>query len=501
MESNKTDQANHQVLIVDLNNFSRYPTLSVGYLSSILKNNGAEVDVLSPLFFGVHGFPRNVKEPRGYHYLKFLNHIGATSENRFLKFLYDKIKNVRKKDKSILQRTIVSAFQEQIKNTKPDIVLISAYTMYFDMTSVIAGICDDHNIPLIVGGNSFVIPEIAQKWSVIRGVTAVFAGEPEAILNRMVDDVLLGNDISHYQGVYEDRGQGNIAKPLESLDSIPYPTFDAFPWRSYPNRIIPIMTGRGCEWGRCSFCSDVLTSAGRNYRSRSLDNVISEMKYQRSRHQADLFVLLDLKLNSDLDVWKGLAERISHELPDIKWTASVHVDSRTDNGLSYADLKKASEAGLVRITTGLESGSQEVLNSMLKGTKLKRVSEFIKTAHAVGLSVRLTCIIGEGNEQADDIKKTTNFLREHEPYIERVVINRFAYIPGTPAFYFQMAPEKAYKNIKLGELDLESGLLKHSNSRYMELKHRIAVFGLLRVANTINRKPLIEKATEFEGAF
>ena len=34
-----------RVLVIDLNNFSRYPTLSVGYLTSVLRKNEIEVDI------------------------------------------------------------------------------------------------------------------------------------------------------------------------------------------------------------------------------------------------------------------------------------------------------------------------------------------------------------------------------------------------------------------------------------------------------------------------
>jgi len=45
-------------LVVDLNNFSRYPTLSVGALVAVLRRRGDVVDVLSPLARGVQGYPR-----------------------------------------------------------------------------------------------------------------------------------------------------------------------------------------------------------------------------------------------------------------------------------------------------------------------------------------------------------------------------------------------------------------------------------------------------------
>src|SRR5688500_17935816 len=49
------------VLIVDLNNFARYPTIAIGYLTSILRKAGTDVRVYSPLSSGVAGV---VREPR-----------------------------------------------------------------------------------------------------------------------------------------------------------------------------------------------------------------------------------------------------------------------------------------------------------------------------------------------------------------------------------------------------------------------------------------------------
>src|SRR5690349_6677032 len=51
----------HRVLIVDLNNFARYPTIAIGDLTSILRQAGVEVQVFSPLSSGVTGVAR---EPR-----------------------------------------------------------------------------------------------------------------------------------------------------------------------------------------------------------------------------------------------------------------------------------------------------------------------------------------------------------------------------------------------------------------------------------------------------
>ncbi len=490
-----------RALIIDLNNFSRYPTLSVGYLAAILRQKNVTVDVLSPFSFGVHGFPRRVREKFWQLYTNFLSHWSAVSGIDSLHRLRSRVKKRWQPGGSEDSRLIVNSVLESLER-QPDVVLISAYTMYMGVCREIASVCQERGVPVIVGGNSFVVEEIAERWSQIPGISAVYAGEPEFILHDIVEGLSRNQDVSHLPGIYSPAKTGNwVAPPLTELDRIPFPDFSDFPWDSYPNRIVPIMTGRGCEWGRCKFCSDVVTSAGRTYRSRSLENVLQEIEFQTSRFDVRLLLFLDLKLNSNLPLWRGLIRELPSVAPSIKWTASVHVDSREDNGLSREDLQKAADAGLVRITCGLESGSQKVLNTMAKGVKKKRMGEFIKNAHDAGISVRLTCITGYPTEEPEDIDLTRRFIEDHAPYIERVMLNRFANMPGTPIrSRLQKFPD-AYPHIKVHNLDLETAVIPHQNTRLAASRSLGAIFRLMKAINGINRQPLMESASDFEGAF
>lgn len=490
-----------RALLIDLNNFSRYPTLSVGYIAAILRTHEIDVEVLSPFSFGVHGFPRQVREQPWLRFRQFLGHWTAVTSLKPVNLIRAQLKQHRQAISAGEVALILDAVETALSH-QPDVVLISAYTMYVDVCADIGLRCHARDIPVIVGGNSFVIPEIAELWSNLSGITAVFSGEPEQVLCELVQRACRGEDVADVAGVFAREKMNDFsAKPLVELDSVPFPDFSDFPWECYPNKIVPIMTARGCEWGRCTFCSDVLTSAGRTFRSRSLANVLEEVAYQRQRFGNDLFVFLDLKLNSDLQVWRGLAEHLPQVAPGIRWTASIHVDSRQDNGLSADDLQRAAQAGLVRTTCGLESGSPEVQSSMAKGVKLDRMSSFIKAAFAAGISVRLTCIVGYPSEDVDDIDKTTHFIREHSPYIERVMLNRFTNAPGVPVQRALEQQPDRYPHITVTNLDTVYAVIPHRNARLSRTRNLLSTYRLIREVNRINCKPLQPAAREFEGAF
>jgi len=355
-------------------------------------------------------------------------------------------------------------------------------------------------VPLLVGGSYLVAAPIVERWLRIDGITGIFSGEPECDLTALVHAAARGDDLSRFAGVSVPGGRPvTPAPPLTALDRLPFADYSDFPWAKYPNRIVPIMTGRGCEWGRCRFCADVVTAAGRTFRSRSLANVLDEIRHQSARHATSLFVFLDLKLNSDLDLWRGMLSELPAIVPHAAWTASVHVDSRADHGLSRTDLLAARRAGLARITTGLETASRRLLKTMAKGTSPERTREFIHDAANAGISVRLTTIIGYPGEEPADVDATAEFLAQNAAAIERVMINRFSLMLGTDAERRSLARPQSLPGLRRESVDLANAVVRHTNPAWSGREHRRAVYRLMRVVHRINRKPLTARAQEFEG--
>jgi radical SAM superfamily enzyme YgiQ (UPF0313 family) len=488
-----------RALLIDLNNFSRYPTLPVGLIVAILRRGGIDVDVLSPLARGVKGYPRPQRETVWGLIDNRLRYWSAVSRST-------SIRRARRLAARVLNpggsgdRSAVLRYLKEMLESPPDVVLISAYTMYEDMCRDIAAECRALGVPVVVGGNYFVLREIVERWLRIDGISVVYGGEPETHLVALLHDLVAGRDVTVHPGAsVPGRPPASPALPLQDLDTLPFPDYSDFPWALYPNRILPIMTARGCGWGRCRFCSDVITSAGRTFRSRSLENVLAELTHQRARHETSLFVFLDLKLNSDLRLWRGLGERLPAVIPDASWTASVHVDSGEDNGLSRDDLIRAKRAGLARITTGLESASERLLKRMAKGSSLPKTSQFIRDAAEAGIGVRLTTITGYPGEEPDDIERTTQFLLEHSRWIERVVLNMFQLKPGTDLDKRSLRRGTDLPGMRRGSLDAGNAVIPLQNAAHDSRSYRRAVYRLMGVAHQINRRPMLGEAREFAG--
>lgn len=491
------------VLLVDLNNFARYPTLSIGYMAAVLRAAGVGVGVYSPLMVGVGGVTREARPHRLSLLLSKLNHLAATSGSAWLRRLRDRFAASRSSDISSHHDLVVLGFRDAIERARPDAVFISTYLMYREVCERICALCKSRQIPVLIGGPYFSQPEVIQDWVAIDGLSALAAGEVELELPAILQTLLKGEDPAMHPGVVAAGAQGGfsgaIAAPLKDLDAVPFPDYSDFPWEAYPNRIAPVITGRGCGWGVCTFCSDVTSTAGRTFRSRSPANVLAEIARHHRDHGVSRFAFTDLKLNSNVEMWRSLCAGLQQVAPGAQWIGAAHVGPGPDNGLSAGDLRAAAKAGCVRLTTGLETGSQRVADAMKKGAPREAVSAFLHDAAAAGISTRCTMVLGHPGEMAEDVHASAAFLEQHGGIIERVTLNRLQVITGTALHRQTCQKPGRHPGFRIVREDPRMARVDHRHDVVETAAHRKAVMRLLTAAHRINTRELRPCAREFEG--
>lgn len=492
-----------KVLLVDLNNFARYPTLSIGYLAALLRNASFDVSVFAPLMLGVHGTTREAPPHRFSLAAAKLNHLAATSSLAWVRSMRDRAAVRRLSGITVHDQKVIDGFATHLKREAPQVVLISTYLMYREVCEKICLLCRDAGVPVVIGGPYFVQPEVIADWSRVPGMSALVAGEVELNVPSIVRTLIDRGDVSRHPGVLvfdaEGVARGEIAPPLNELDAVPFPDYSDFPWKAYPNRIVSVVTGRGCGWGVCTFCSDVTSSAGRTFRSRSPANVLDELSMQHRQHAVSRFVFVDLKLNSNLEMWRSIIAGIRDAVPASEWIGAVHAGTELDNGLSEADLRRAAASGCRRLTTGLESGSQRVVDLMKKGARLDAISAFLHASAAAGISSRCTMISGYPGETAEDVNASADFLARHSRVIERVSLNRLQIITGTGLHRALKRSPAKFKGFSIGHEHHHIAQVEHRNEAVGSTAHRKSMMRLLTEVHRINSRPLSASAREFEG--
>jgi len=177
----------------------------------------------------------------------------------------------------------------------------------------------------------------------------------------------------------------------------------------------------------------------------------------------------------------------------------VHVDGDQPCGLSQAELRAARRAGAVRLTTGLESGSQRVLDSMAKGTRLETTQRFLRDAAQAGISTRVTMILGYPGEVAADVAQSAAFLEAYGDSIERVQLNRFALMSGTPVHRRWSREPARFPEIADAQPDAANALVEFRHAARDDPAYRRSVRRLLAATIAINKNPLRASAWAFDG--
>ncbi len=249
----------------------------------------------------------------------------------------------------------------------------------------------------------------------------------------------------------------------------------------------------------CRFCSDITSTAGRTFRTRSPEAVVAEIDHQCARYDARHVVFTDLKLNSDRTAWHGLIDGLSRRKQGVEWIGAVHIDEDGSHALEPATIRQAAQAGLVRLTTGLESGSQRVLDLMKKGTQLAETSHVLRGAAAAGVSVRATVMVGYPGETARDVAATARFLEDHREAIERVSINRFSLMTGTAIDRMIEKKPERFDTVRLLARNDEQAIVDHVCLLAQGRDFRRELRRVLGVVHQINRRPLRPRARAFAG--
>jgi anaerobic magnesium-protoporphyrin IX monomethyl ester cyclase len=479
-----------KITVIDLNNFSYYPTLAIGYLIAALRKSDFDVTLLSPLNKGIAA-PKRERIENITHYWKsvLLNSDRvmvkkAMMAARKVPFIYNLY---RGKNKNF----------ESVKNDIPkgtDLVLISSYFENYYTCQELCSFLKKKNIPVIIGGPGFNNKRVTQEWLKLDGVNAIVGSEIDAFLADMIKDYFAKKDICKYPGVFtKDQPEADTSYIHKELNELPVPDFTDFPWDKYPMRIVPYMTGRGCSWGKCNFCTDVLYVSGRTYRSMTPDKVMNDLKELSKINKTNLIYFSDIKLNSNLEVWNSIINDLPKYVENPIWFGTVHVDNKI-NGLDRDSIFKAKRSGLTRLSFGFESGSQKLLDHMKKGTRIEKIERFLNDVHDAGISLRATMFVGYPYEDAEDLRLTYEFLKKNKHCFDRISLSKFQLFEMAPLHKQVMEDLSQAKETIHAKFNHNIFMLAPRGSKYSEYKHKV-----LRQVNEINSKPLLKEAILYDG--
>ncbi len=224
---------------------------------------------------------------------------------------------------------------------------------------------------------------------------------------------------------------------VKDLDKIPIPAWDLISPRQYPvnphqfffkkHPIAPVITTRGCPF-ECAFCSASFL-AGRNLRMRSPEKVVDEIELLATKHGVKEIHFEDDNFTLVRKHAESICEKIIERKLKIVWQCpnGIRVDA-IDKSL----LRLMKRSGCYRLSFGIESGSQAILDGTNKKLDLKKVPEAIKNVKDEGIEVQAFFILGLPGETGETAAETMNLI-EKLP-IDFLDVSLLTYLPGSRLF-------------------------------------------------------------------
>ena len=152
----------------------------------------------------------------------------------------------------------------------------------------------------------------------------------------------------------------------------------------------------GCSNNKCTFCS---MYKDKKFRIRNTDEVIKELKEANNSYQFERIFLADgdaLMIKT-----KELSKILAYIQDNIPQCHRVGIYGSPKSMLikSVDELKALKDLGLGIIYTGLESGSNIVLEKVKKGSTVEEMIEACSKAKQAGIPLSVTAISGLGGKE------------------------------------------------------------------------------------------------------
>jgi len=234
---------------------------------------------------------------------------------------------------------------------------------------------------------------------------------------------------------------------VDDLDTIPFPAWDLIELNDYfygkkrslenpvqiCERAVSVMSSRGCPYG-CIYCHNIF---GKQFRARSPENVIKELKYLISEYNVQEIEFLDDTFNCNKKRAIKICDLIVAEKIKLKicFSNGVRADIMDEELII-----KLKEAGTYRINYGIESTSSRIQKSMGKRLNLTYAKEIIEKTSRHKILCGAFFMIGFPTETEKEMRETIDFAAESK--LHTAVFAIATPYPGTELF--RRAEEKGF---------------------------------------------------------
>ncbi len=275
----------------------------------------------------------------------------------------------------------------------------------------------------VVIGGPHATPLAVEMLEHYPAIDTVVCGEGDVTFLELLERLEAGKSTTGLAGsVYRLEG----GKAARGADRPSVPDLDqlACPHDYFSTHIV--MTSRGCPW-QCTFCG-AETTWGRGFRGQSVNYVLDALESALARLPVRMLQIKDDTFTTNkkrvVEICRGIRERKL----DFFWSCDTRVDVLSDELLREMRL-----AGCQRLSLGVESGSQAILDAINKKITVQKIIDSTGLAKKYGVKVRYYMMLGNRGETRATFDETLAFLERAAPH--EYLFSCLSIYPGTIDFH------------------------------------------------------------------
>ncbi len=397
-------------------------TLPVGllYLAASLKQSGIEVEILD---CQATGKKQTIEMPPEFAYLKHYYRSGNLSPFK----LFSHYRHYGLPWEEI---------RERIRSANADVIGVSSlFTPFYREAFRVAKIAKelDASRPVIMGGAH--VNACPQQVLANPNVDFILLGEGERTLPQLISAFDAGKSFDSICGVgYKTNGKLHLPEHgdlIDDIETLPLPARELIDPARYTlggKRLTMLVTSRGCPY-HCTFCSIFLT-AGREFRTRSIQSIIDEMKICREKFGTEIFDIEDDNFSFDQRRAAKILAAIREEFGE------GQIELLAMNGISAANINEPlvdemKRTGFRALNLALVTSDKQQQRATKRPGSTSHFDRVVQKAAEAGLEMVNYVILGLPDSTIEEMLDSIIHLMQRPVLIGPSV---FYATPGTESY-------------------------------------------------------------------
>lgn len=426
--------------------------MGVGYLMSMLKAHGHEIDLIF--------------DP-------------GLDDNLFLKMPQLAWMN---RHEALLERAI--AF-------KPDLVAMGCLTNLYPFAKKMAEKLKERiDAPILMGGHhAQALPDFLMRNP---NIDMVCIGEGELAILELVRRMEAGLDITTIPTLWVKDRDGVVHRNemglLENdLDAFPFPEKQL--WWEYGcfKDNLEVFTGRGCPF-KCTFCNihyqrDIFRGKGDFLRKRSVENVMQELEQNLARYDVRYVSVHDDNFTTNPKWVEQFCEEYRKRV-NLPWYCFGYPTT-----IKPELVKAMKAANCHTVFMGVDSGDASIRRTLMeRPMEDDLIYRSARRIQEAGIGLQVSCIYGNPGETPEQMFKTLEMVDRIRP----TQSSAYVFYPFPKTKMYQAAVEMGYLDAE-GEEKVREGISGYHHESILKHPHKELAETLAKITPVYARSPEVLK--------